>query len=438
MKFGLRVPSLKKRISARTSLKRYVRHSLGVKMPRGAGFITNPKKALYNKIYNKTSFGIEGLVKNKRIKNYTSTMPSQNIGMWKIILSTVLAIFLLFVAWPLGIIYIIYKIVKSYNKKSVVINDKNTDDNSKMPVVLERNNEILSTFQIPEPTKSLIFVTDENVSKIKNPMSLTINVSLDLDRQEVNTTYDDNKASLYAEPSLIWTKLPVKINDYLRKELMYYPSYPALSPEERYQYINWLRDIENETNLSYVFLYYYGLERQLLIGDYDLAVYEVLRLIKFHDKGTFKSYSATALTAASIYRKRPDILEKAPFILDDISNISLYLRLDLQKELTAKDLISLANRVKFYNKRYIKLKLDLFEKELQELINDYHNKNGFILNQLDDLIFNDQSYFANLSIPDRARIIKTPQIIENDKFKQIVFNLLNETHLKIKEMSNKK
>jgi hypothetical protein len=57
MKFGFRTPSLKKRIAARTSLKRYVRHSLGVKAPKGYGWLTNPKKAAYNKVYNKTSKG---------------------------------------------------------------------------------------------------------------------------------------------------------------------------------------------------------------------------------------------------------------------------------------------------------------------------------------------------------------------------------------------
>lgn len=57
MKFGFRKPSLKKRIAARTSVKRYLRHSLGLKAPQGCGFITNPKRALYNRIYNRTSFG---------------------------------------------------------------------------------------------------------------------------------------------------------------------------------------------------------------------------------------------------------------------------------------------------------------------------------------------------------------------------------------------
>ncbi len=57
MKFGFRTPSLKKRIAARTSLKRVVRHNLGFKAPRGMGWFTDPKKAAYNRVYNRTSKG---------------------------------------------------------------------------------------------------------------------------------------------------------------------------------------------------------------------------------------------------------------------------------------------------------------------------------------------------------------------------------------------
>ena len=57
VRFGFRVPSLKKRLSARTSLKRYVRHSLGLKAPRGGGWLTNPRKAAYNRVYNRTTRG---------------------------------------------------------------------------------------------------------------------------------------------------------------------------------------------------------------------------------------------------------------------------------------------------------------------------------------------------------------------------------------------
>ncbi|NQX68502.1 hypothetical protein HQN90_20460 [Paenibacillus alba] len=63
MKFGFRTPSLKKRIAARTSLKRQVVHRLGVKMPRGYGWLRSPKKAVYNKVYNRTTFDIFSLIK---------------------------------------------------------------------------------------------------------------------------------------------------------------------------------------------------------------------------------------------------------------------------------------------------------------------------------------------------------------------------------------
>ncbi len=57
VRFGFRIPSLKKRFSARTSLKRYVRNNLGLKAPRGWGWLTNPKKAAYNRVYNRTTRG---------------------------------------------------------------------------------------------------------------------------------------------------------------------------------------------------------------------------------------------------------------------------------------------------------------------------------------------------------------------------------------------
>ena len=62
MKFGFRTPSIRKRIAARTSLKRYVRHSLGFKAPRGWGWLTNPRRAAYNRVYNRTTVGCVVLV----------------------------------------------------------------------------------------------------------------------------------------------------------------------------------------------------------------------------------------------------------------------------------------------------------------------------------------------------------------------------------------
>lgn len=50
-------PSLRERIAAHISANRYVRHNLGLKAPRGWGWVTNPRKAAYNRVYNRTTVG---------------------------------------------------------------------------------------------------------------------------------------------------------------------------------------------------------------------------------------------------------------------------------------------------------------------------------------------------------------------------------------------
>ena len=63
MKFGFRTPSLKKMLAARTSPSRLVRQNLGLKAPRGWGWLTNPRKAAYNRVYKRTTFGLGDLLK---------------------------------------------------------------------------------------------------------------------------------------------------------------------------------------------------------------------------------------------------------------------------------------------------------------------------------------------------------------------------------------
>ena len=64
MKFGVRIPSIKKRVSARVSPKRQIVHRAGIKMPKGYGWARDPKKYAYNKVYNKTSFDLFKTIKD--------------------------------------------------------------------------------------------------------------------------------------------------------------------------------------------------------------------------------------------------------------------------------------------------------------------------------------------------------------------------------------
>lgn len=66
MKYGMRKPSIKKSISARTrgratrAVKRALIPGYGKK---GMGLL-HPKKALYNKVYRKTTFGLGDILKH--------------------------------------------------------------------------------------------------------------------------------------------------------------------------------------------------------------------------------------------------------------------------------------------------------------------------------------------------------------------------------------
>ena len=66
MKFGMRKPSLKKMIKARTTtkFKKAVKSSVNpLYGKKGMGWVNDPKKAAYNKVYKKTTFSFWDLFK---------------------------------------------------------------------------------------------------------------------------------------------------------------------------------------------------------------------------------------------------------------------------------------------------------------------------------------------------------------------------------------
>lgn len=66
MKLGFRKPSLKKSLKARTTAK-WKRQTKKAVIPgygkKGTGYLKNPKKAAYNKVYHKTTFSLSDILK---------------------------------------------------------------------------------------------------------------------------------------------------------------------------------------------------------------------------------------------------------------------------------------------------------------------------------------------------------------------------------------
>jgi hypothetical protein len=302
--------------------------------------------------------------------------------------------------------------------------------NEMLPVISDNKPSI--SHNIPEPTKSLLYVTNEDLSKISSPFQIKLTVSVTNQGTQSDT---DDGHNFYGEPSLIWTRLPVRANNRLEQKPIYFPSYSNLSPELRYQYLNWLGDITEPTNLSYVFLYYYGLERQLLTGNFDLAFNEISKLLRHHDKGTFRSYAETALIVSALYRQRFELIKKNEFLYNGVSNEELILKKFMGINLTTKDLLALAYPLKLKNKRYLKLYLNDFEIELDKLLTKYERENGPIIDSvaMEELEKEPTSAFANYSLKDKMRSVNIPNILNNEKFKDICLNLLETAHKNLKD-----
>lgn len=76
MKYGIRTPSIKKSVKARTTgrAKRAVKSTINPTYgKKGTGYIKNPKKAVYNTVYKKTTYDA-----TKPIKDITTTTKSNS------------------------------------------------------------------------------------------------------------------------------------------------------------------------------------------------------------------------------------------------------------------------------------------------------------------------------------------------------------------------
>lgn len=62
MKFGIRTPSFRKSFAARTWPMRILKSSLGLRAPRGWGWLTNPKRAAYNRVYSHSTVSFWSLL----------------------------------------------------------------------------------------------------------------------------------------------------------------------------------------------------------------------------------------------------------------------------------------------------------------------------------------------------------------------------------------
>lgn len=160
--------------------------------------------------------------------------------------------------------------------------------------------------------------------------------------------------------------------------LPYYPSYREMTPEQRGTYIDWLTDISAPIDIGYVFTFFYGLERQITIGNIDKAVQAIAQLKQTHPQRSFDYYSDNALVFAALFKQDPDILK---YINPKTANPTNLILSEgyLSKCLSARDIIRISKSIGWDNQRYIKLVPEKFITNLNSILITQYGKNVYPL-----------------------------------------------------------
>jgi hypothetical protein len=300
-------------------------------------------------------------------------------------------------------------------------------------VFSSNTNNFLNKYGVPEPTRSLLWITNSDPRYIRNSFQYDVSIG----KKPIQNNEDIY--NLYAEPSLIWTRLPVKKSNSHLIEPIYFPSYSvSLTPEQRWEYLCWLKDIKQKAHLSYVFIYYYGLERHLVLGDYDKAVDEIIKLREFHTHPSFNDYSISALISASAHRKRVDIIQKYPQLLEETTTEAIYLRYLAGKDVTASYIYKLFLEKKVFSHAYlvrlVEKNPDKFKQTLSDVFDEYIYAQGSILGSIHPTSLNTTSClnFANTSFPPEMRSSKTPDLINNSLLQQHIKKIISATYYRCK------
>lgn len=234
------------------------------------------------------------------------------------------------------------------------------------------------------------------------------------------------------EPSALDVFLPIKqgVDD---EKIGYYPAYSDLNEVQRYQYLNWLKDINQEIDISYVFIFYYGLERYLFTDKWKDACNMIYKLQKNHSNGSFYSYSSDALLMTALKHKDISLLEMLdkekiqPLAYASIKGA-------LSKSFNANDIVSFSRIVGWTNKRYIDSEYDLFLSELEKNLKNTFNSNEYYVDpeEYRKIKTPVTLMLANYSLNIDDRKFEIPDILSSIKIKKDLYKLLETTHNNVK------
>ena len=150
------------------------------------------------------------------------------------------------------------------------------------------------------------------------------------------------------EKCLLNPELPIAMSqpDGSGQHMPYWPSYTTIPPASRLAYLNWLQQGRKDPDayIGYVFLYFYGLERRLLLGrPEDNEIQEIFEEIKrlrgiYAVNGSFNRYSSALLDCKPLLTGE----ECQPFASLDLGRVSsweipLEIKLGIARRIEAEE-----------------------------------------------------------------------------------------------------
>lgn len=291
--------------------------------------------------------------------------------------------------------------------------------------------------KIPPYRKELLFISYEKPKGYGFGLQFTISIS-EAGDVGPNQEAPDDPSTIYAVLPAIAPPSPDKV-----EKLSYFPSYSEMNPEQRGLYLRWLYDVSKEIDIGYVFVYYYGLERHLVNGDFDAAFDEIQLLRRHHDNGSFQEYSASALVHSCLLRKRADKLQElySTGEFDYFGNSNLLILYYNNLDILPDMMLQLATCLSGVNRRYIKLKPELYKEKINEvLIKKFGNagyplEKKFKLNDVDGIPY---PIFANISFSPDVRSPRLPNLLRHDAFINEMGVIFQEIHEAVKSESKRK
>lgn len=244
------------------------------------------------------------------------------------------------------------------------------------------------------------------------------------------------------EPSAISMKLPIKHPKDINKvkELEYFPSYNELSAEQRWVYLNWLTNVDKNIETGYVFIFYYGLERQLFFNKSEEAFNMIMRLRKNHRNKSFLNYSFDALIASCIIHNNVQGLEQLINSVKDedvkVNDLYLLTKRTIGRNLNAKEIMNISTKIGFKNRRYISDESIMFEQQLRFILEEKYMMEELPLGiyEINNIPKVDVTISCNYSLSDGQRFISIPSLFNSKAFVKDVFAILQEAHNRVKEI----